>query len=454
MRKKVLFRVDSSSSIGLGHIKRDLVYATRFPEKEISFATQELPGNIIHEIPYPVHVLKSNNVDQLIELCNTLKIDQLIIDNYALSYEDEKKIKECCALELSVFDDTYEKHYCDEVINRNLGASLKKYANCIPSFAKVSLISPLIRKEFIAEKMHRRKKEGIFLSLGGSDSRNLTLSALKALKKHKTKVTVAITSSNPKLKVLKAYANVNRWINLYIDADISILLNRSKLAITTPSVLASEAIFMNLPVVSVKTAQNQNEVERFLKKQRFTTLSASQIHKLRQKTYLQNCRLYKKYFEPIKSNSIIMKTAGINDLMDLFELANDPLVRQNSFSLDPILLDTHTLWLKNVLEDKNALLYTFRSPSNSLVSQIRFNKTDKKSIISISISKNFRAKGLGKNMISLACQTYSQTHAGTIIEAQIKEENISSAKSFEQAGFILQKKENGVLYYQYGEDNA
>ena len=121
MDKRVLFRADSSSSIGLGHIKRDLVYASRLQTKDIAFATRELEGNINHLIPYPVHILKSTDIDELVRLCKALKIEKLIIDNYTLSYEDEKRIKELCDLELSVFDDTYEKHYCDEVINHNLG---------------------------------------------------------------------------------------------------------------------------------------------------------------------------------------------------------------------------------------------------------------------------------------------------------------------------------------------
>lgn len=48
--KNILFRADSSSTIGTGHIMRDLVLAEQFKDSNIIFATQELPGNIYHKV--------------------------------------------------------------------------------------------------------------------------------------------------------------------------------------------------------------------------------------------------------------------------------------------------------------------------------------------------------------------------------------------------------------------
>ena len=46
----ILFRADSSSTIGTGHIMRDLVWAKQFDDACIIFAKQELSGNINHKI--------------------------------------------------------------------------------------------------------------------------------------------------------------------------------------------------------------------------------------------------------------------------------------------------------------------------------------------------------------------------------------------------------------------
>ena len=44
--KNILFRADSSSIIGTGHIMRDLVLASQYKKANITFATQELQGNL------------------------------------------------------------------------------------------------------------------------------------------------------------------------------------------------------------------------------------------------------------------------------------------------------------------------------------------------------------------------------------------------------------------------
>lgn len=63
--KKVLFRCDSSSTIGTGHVMRDLVLASQFKGARVSFATQDLDGNINHVIEkagYTCLNLKSNSL--------------------------------------------------------------------------------------------------------------------------------------------------------------------------------------------------------------------------------------------------------------------------------------------------------------------------------------------------------------------------------------------------------
>ena len=68
MSKNILFRADSSSTIGTGHIMRDLVLAEQYPDANIIFATQDFPGNINHKIKekgYAIELLKSNDPEEL-----------------------------------------------------------------------------------------------------------------------------------------------------------------------------------------------------------------------------------------------------------------------------------------------------------------------------------------------------------------------------------------------------
>lgn len=94
----ILFRADSSSIIGTGHIMRDLVLAKKYSKKghNIIFATQELSGNINYKIiedGYKLIILKSNTLKELDILIKKISIDKLVIDNYSIDYKFEKKIK-------------------------------------------------------------------------------------------------------------------------------------------------------------------------------------------------------------------------------------------------------------------------------------------------------------------------------------------------------------------------
>ena len=93
IHKNILFRADSSSTIGTGHIMRDLVLAEQYPESKIIFATQDLKGNLnskILESDYEIQNLDSNDVDELIELVQKLSVDMVIVDHYGIDYTFEK----------------------------------------------------------------------------------------------------------------------------------------------------------------------------------------------------------------------------------------------------------------------------------------------------------------------------------------------------------------------------
>ena len=285
MIHNILFRADSSSTIGTGHIMRDLVLASHYKDARITFATQELEGNInerVLEAGYTLEILSSNKIEEFIKLIEELKIDLVIIDHYGIDYKFEKKLKKLNPkLKILSFDDTYEKHHCDILLNHNIYADKKKYKSLVPKKCELRCGSEytLLRDEFIEAKSQKT----IFLAMGGADTANINLKILKVLKKFENiKVNVVTTTANKNLEELKKYCKNKKWIELNINSDkIAKLMNQSDFGIITPSVTANEAYFMGLPFIAIKTADNQRYMSEYLKENNYLILKKFDEKKLK-----------------------------------------------------------------------------------------------------------------------------------------------------------------------------
>ena len=309
----ILFRADSSSNIGTGHIMRDLVLAKKYAEKrhKVIFATQELEGNINHKIleaNYDLKILKSNNIKEIDKLIKDFKIDMIVIDHYEIDYKYEKKLKfNHSNLRILSFDDTYEKHYCDILLNHNISANKKKYQGLVPKDCELRCGSKytLLRDEFIKEKKRLKNKKqlsslksklttgnifgcSIFIAMGGTDHSNINIKILKVLKKFTNlEVNLVTTIANEHLKELKKYCKNKPWIKLHINSNkIAKLMNKSDFAIVTPSVTVNEVYFMKLPFIAIKTADNQVDMYEYLRKKKYLVLKEFNTKKLEKKIIL------------------------------------------------------------------------------------------------------------------------------------------------------------------------
>lgn len=282
--KNILVRADSSSIIGTGHIMRDLVLAKQYPNANITFATQDLNGNInnkIKEAGYKLKILKNNNIKELNKLIKKLQINMLVIDHYDINYTFEKQLKtKNKTLKILSFDDTYKKHYCDILLNHNIYAQKSKYTKLVPKQCEVLCGKKytLIRDEFKKEKKKiytPNKKQTIFLAMGGSDASNINIKILKVLKQFKSlKINLVTTSANNNLKQLEEYCKNKKWINLHINStSIAKLMAKSNLAIVTPSVTLNEVYFIKLPFIAIKTASNQENMYKFLKEKKYPVMN-------------------------------------------------------------------------------------------------------------------------------------------------------------------------------------
>jgi len=245
---------------------RDLVFAKRL-EGEVIFACQNLEGNIIASIPYVVKILKSNDVEELIALIQALQVTFLVIDHYGIDATFEQTLKEATGVKILSFDDTYQAHHCDILINHNLSADPTRYTNLVPQNCELRCGSAytLIRDEFNVEKEKKCEKiYDVLVAMGGTDASNITLSILKTLPKNLT-ISILTTTANAHLRELQNYAQCNPNIALHVNSnEVAKLLHQSRLAIVTPSVMVHEVLFMEVPFIAIKVATNQDDMYRYL----------------------------------------------------------------------------------------------------------------------------------------------------------------------------------------------
>ena len=253
---------------------RSLVYAKEF-DKVVYISKSNKKEFVPHKL------ITIQNEDEFFLQINKLKPKQVVADNYDFTLEHEKEFKRRFpTIKLSVFDDDYREHFCDEIINHNISADIKKYKNQ----KIIKIIPPLIRDEFYKEKAIKREKiYDIFIAIGGTDHLNINIPILKTLPSS-LHVSVVTTSANSNLNKLKKHVAYKENISLHIDSkNIAKLINQSKFAIITPSVIVHEVLFMGLDFLAIKTADNQDDIYIYLEKNGYKVLEKFDKKALKEK---------------------------------------------------------------------------------------------------------------------------------------------------------------------------
>ena len=286
----VVFRVDSSSQMGLGHLMRCLVLAEQYKEDSVVFATQDLKGNANREIidkGYRLITLNDGSVDELIQRINELNIDMVVFDHYGINSDFEKAVKDPSGVKILSFDDIYEKHYCDILLNHNVYADVSKYKDLVPDFCEVRCGEKytLVRDEFkkikIKKKSADKDKTVIFICLGGSDAKNIGLLVLEILSDFDDIISnLAITSSNKNIDQLLDFSKQHKDINICINCNVAELMSSSDIAIITPSVIVHEVMTVKLPFIAIMTADNQKIMYQYLRENNYPAFRQDELNEL------------------------------------------------------------------------------------------------------------------------------------------------------------------------------
>lgn len=134
-----------------------------------------------------------------------------------------------------------------------------------------------------------------------------------------------------------------------------------------------------------------------------------------------------------------LRTAAEEDVDLLFEWANDPLVRQNSFITKEIAYEEHKRWFQNLQKDPKRRQYIYMQEEEA-IGQARVELDKETARISYSVRRDKRKMGFGTLLLREVCVKAKQdfpeirTFAG-----EVKPDNFASQKAFLSAGFQEKK---------------
>lgn len=146
--------------------------------------------------------------------------------------------------------------------------------------------------------------------------------------------------------------------------------------------------------------------------------------------------------------SFYLRKANALDKKRIYEWANDPDTRANSFNTNPIAWDNHVKWFEDSLSNENRDIFicmSFMKP----VGVIRLDKENDKCVISYSVDKECRGQGLGKKeLILVEKEALTKYGKGIVLVGEVKTSNQASIKAFKACGYESKLQDEEKIVFE------
>jgi len=148
-------------------------------------------------------------------------------------------------------------------------------------------------------------------------------------------------------------------------------------------------------------------------------------------------------------NGLKLRQVTPKDEALLFNWANDPDVRYQAINQQEITIDEHRKWISLRLNDPNTMMWILEDDGIP-AGQIRWDLKGKEAMLDYSISRDYRGRGLGVELLRISIEEVYDIWTDISLIAEVKEKNIASCKVIIAAGFEqINSNRFGYLRYKF-----
>ncbi len=469
--RKILFRADGNSLIGLGHVIRSLALADMLREDfDCHFYIRRPSESLIKEIENICNDFTAlpdtiTYEDEAVELSQTLEGDEIIVlDGYHFTTDYQQTLK-LGGHKLVCIDDIHPYHFvADIIINHALGSKKSDYSTEFYTKTCLGLKYALLRKSFLTVENSNivNKEKAAFVCFGGADIYNATCKAIEKLLASKLfdKIYIIIGSAYLHQDILENYRD-KESIEIYrhVSANEMVdLMQRTEIGICAASTICYEYLCVGGFLYVEQTAENQKDIFNHLIQTGVATDFRDFPAHIKPNNQLafrkdiidkEGINRFKKLFTGLSfSLTLRLKRAAQEEAGLYYKWANDPVTRSASFHSNYIQWEDHLKWFADKTSNPNTVMYTFYSGLQP-VGQVRFEMDNSVAISNYSVDPQFRTHGAGRYMLIAAIEKLRKEKVVKTILGYVKCDNIASVRIFESLNFQVTPAENYSNSYCY-----
>lgn len=126
----------------------------------------------------------------------------------------------------------------------------------------------------------------------------------------------------------------------------------------------------------------------------------------------------------------------------VWEVNNDPSVRERAINTESIPWGEHVEWYADVMSDPHRLLFVTQYEGRDCgVVRYDLDEEAAEAEITIALQKEFRGKHIGRSVIELTSASIRERRKVETVVAHVRPDNQPSLKAFRSAGYVEKGRE-------------